>query len=628
MPSMRVGLFDIWQPGYAYAVVYIYQAGTTTLASVYKDEDLTIAAANPQTLLSFESNDVTYGKWEVPLYVGVPVTVAVNTTDQTGIIRPPLYALAGSDASGALVTGTDGSEARSLADRADDFIQALDYGDLAPADAASNTTTLATACGAAAALGGGRVRLPAGTWPFTQLTLAEGVVLVGAGRDVTVLQCQTADDCITLGGDRAGLACLTLDGIDLQVGSVGVFSKANDETVFEDVLIKRFETGMHFKGGRRSTWRNLLVDDCNTGSKLYGDSDTGGGADGDEWRGNSWVGGRVSLCSVAGVNLGFEDRKCWHNRFADLTFEDCTGTAFLVNGARHTVVHAHWSGNAVNLAVDDDDDTDSETINTVVGLDISGSVVKGDATTSAMTFAGTCQDIVLRAMEISGIDITLTLPDNNILALDCIEDADVTLAGDGTKWTRRRQMNAGASSGTTADATATKAWAYDLDPGEVVYLEAVVIGRQNNGEGRAIYNIGCGAYREGDELDYDTQVSNFTVGDVVTGATSGATALILADSDSGATGTLTLADIVGEFVDDETITGATGGEATANGLLTPQNAALDTAGNVALRTAYETAAGFDAAFAANGTQVELKVTGAAASDFTWVTDVRVISSHG
>lgn len=69
-------------------------------------------------------------------------------------------------------------------------------------------------------------------------------------------------------------------------------------------------------------------------------------------------------------------------------------------------------------------------------------------------------------------------------------------------------------------------------------------------------------------LAYNTQTANYNVGAVLTGATSGAKALILADADGGATGTLTLAAIagyssvftLGEIVADD---GGTPGSATA-----------------------------------------------------------------
>jgi hypothetical protein len=59
---------------------------------------------------------------------------------------------------------------------------------------------------------------------------------------------------------------------------------------------------------------------------------------------------------------------------------------------------------------------------------------------------------------------------------------------------------------------------------------------------------------------------NFTAGNIVTGATSGATARI-PPTRRGATGTLTLQDVVGTFVDNEIITDGATGSATVNGAL-------------------------------------------------------------
>ena len=69
-------------------------------------------------------------------------------------------------------------------------------------------------------------------------------------------------------------------------------------------------------------------------------------------------------------------------------------------------------------------------------------------------------------------------------------------------------------------------------------------------------------------LDYDAQSANFTVGSKLTGGTSGATAIILNDTDGGTTGTLKLGSVSGIFQNDETITDADGGSATANGTST------------------------------------------------------------
>lgn len=69
-------------------------------------------------------------------------------------------------------------------------------------------------------------------------------------------------------------------------------------------------------------------------------------------------------------------------------------------------------------------------------------------------------------------------------------------------------------------------------------------------------------------LAYDAQTGNFTLGLTITGGTSGATAVIVKDTDSGTTGTLTLKTISGTFSDNEIITDTSTGSATVNGTLT------------------------------------------------------------
>lgn len=72
-------------------------------------------------------------------------------------------------------------------------------------------------------------------------------------------------------------------------------------------------------------------------------------------------------------------------------------------------------------------------------------------------------------------------------------------------------------------------------------------------------------------LNYDAQTAEFTVGTVVRGATSGATGVILQDeATGGATGTLTLGNISGTFVDNEVLedNNSIPGVAVANGVVT------------------------------------------------------------
>lgn len=77
-------------------------------------------------------------------------------------------------------------------------------------------------------------------------------------------------------------------------------------------------------------------------------------------------------------------------------------------------------------------------------------------------------------------------------------------------------------------------------------------------------------------LAYDGQLGNFTVGLTVTGGTSGATGVIVVDTDAGATGTLQLHNVVGTFVDNEAITDTSTGSAVVNGAATDAPLAIAT----------------------------------------------------
>ena len=68
-------------------------------------------------------------------------------------------------------------------------------------------------------------------------------------------------------------------------------------------------------------------------------------------------------------------------------------------------------------------------------------------------------------------------------------------------------------------------------------------------------------------LAFDAQTANFVLGEKITGGTSGATGIILEQTDAGVTGTLTLGQVTGTFANDEVITSASG-SADVNGVLT------------------------------------------------------------
>lgn len=626
MPAIRLADFDTWRPGYGLASVRIVRAGTDNLADVFTDEDLSVSAANPQTLLERTEDDVSYGKWATALYVGEAVQLQIDSIDQTGTIRPPLTALEGEDASEAVVTAEGGSESLPLSQHLARRIDVRDFGDFLAvgevgASAAANGLTLLAALNAAGAAGGGYVELPAGTYAITPIALPTNVVARGQGRVATTLQCNQATDIVTVSGDKAGLSRLTLDGISLVSGSIGIAALAKDQIILDDVEIKRFGTGMRCKGGENSVWRGLHVSDCATGVSLRGDTDSGDSGDGKLYRHNQWRGGRVEFCSTVGVKIEYVDAECAHNVFEGIEFDTNTGTALQIVGARNTKVQdCVFVDNTVNFNVNDGSPANNLT-NTIIGLYWQGGLVKH----GSATLAGRVENVVFDSVVFDDVDFTLTTPSFNVLAIDCREINDVTLAGVPTRWQRLRRTNRGEVYGVTTNNSATKAWAIALDHGQRCYLEAKVAGRQRNGINTGYYHVSVSAGRPGASLAYDTQTGNFTAGNVLTGATSGATARIAADSDSGTTGTLTLQDVVGTFVDNEVIADGAGGSALVNGSLSANNAAL--AGSVtAIRAAQETNANWDCTFAANGGEIELRVTGDTSQTVEWIGLVEVVSN--
>lgn len=80
-------------------------------------------------------------------------------------------------------------------------------------------------------------------------------------------------------------------------------------------------------------------------------------------------------------------------------------------------------------------------------------------------------------------------------------------------------------------------------------------------------------------LAYDGQSNNFTVGHVITGGTSGATGRLVEQTDGGATGTIILADVRGDFQNNDALTDEGTGDGDATGgtsipLLTPSDSMI------------------------------------------------------
>lgn len=629
MNGAAVQYFDVWQAGYAGASVAIYAAGTSTLLPVFYDQALTQPALNPQVLMSMSQNGQNFGKFGLPIYVGAAYEIAINGTNRTAVVHPPLVTLDDEDASAALVTPTGGSVASSLADLMARVIDVLDQGEFLPtsnpgASAATNTVTLAAAIGVAAAAGGGTVITPPGVFAFTQIQIPARVLLQGAGRDVTTLQSNVAAAVVTFSGDTAGLKDITIDGLILGANSVGVFSKALNETRFNNVNVARFETGIHYQGGHRANWREVYADNCAVGVVLAGDSALSAGGAGSDFKFNQWDGGRVTNCTEVGAAIGFIDLPCWHNKISHVGFENNPAAiGFQVKGARFTdMPGCWWSNNLVDLNVVDGDDSTKIAQNSVIGLHITDFVINDD-----MNFAGTCQDVVFERGEFAAGTYTLTTVQNSIITRDCTETNSVALAGGNAEQWMRTRTELGdwpGSTGVTTGAAATVAWAYQLAPGENVFLEAKVIASGRNVNDYAVFQIAQGAQRPGSALAYDTRTATFTPGSILTGHTSGATAQITNDTNGAGIGTLTLTGITGAFVNNETITDAAGGSALANGILVPANAVLLGA-ITSISAAVKSDAAWACIFTVQAGEVCVTVTGAALKTVEWTPSVQVTS---
>jgi hypothetical protein len=584
MTASRIPLFDVWRAHYALSTVTVFRAGTTTLAELFYDPEQTEPAPNPQTLVDTVIGGIPYGKWERPVYTPDAYYLDIDGVEQTGVVRQPLYTLEEAVGNNIRVTTTRGTNPRRLRDRFDNEVFAEDFGTLEEDNSSStNLATIQAALGAAAAQGGGRVLTRQGTFQMLPFTIPVGVILEGFGPGATVFQCTEGQEVVTIAGDGAGLRNITIDGVNLIAGSIGLYSKANNGTVLENVVIKRFADGMVYDGGRYSIWRNLSVLNCTNNVKLNGDAKLDDS--GDEFSHNFWNGGEIGQSTGIGLLLNYENTSVRHNTFRGLRFLSNSGTAIKINGARYTeFIDTLFDENVTALDVADDTDTSKVLENTVIGLHFRG----GRVADGTLSFDNTCQDVAFQDMQFGSVVWDLTLPINAILLRDVTESPQTALSGDTSKLQRFRTSSEGEVVGVTTDANSTVAWAYRLEPGEVAYIEATIVGRRRDGEDTAVFVIGAGAIREGDHLDYDNQTSDFTAGAILTGQVSGATARIAHDQDDGSTGTLVLRDIVGEFLDNETITDSEGGSATANGTPAAQNARLDRVGETTIRNPHST----------------------------------------
>lgn len=616
--------FDTWRPGYGRHSVLVIRANTTEHAPLFKDPLLTEPAPNPITLLTWhDENGTSYGRWPHAVYTYVPYRMVINETDVTSVQRPPLVDLVGQDVSQSIAATSRGRYPRTLQLALDREIYAQDFGSLAIADGSAAVSAVITrAIAAAAAQGGGTVFLPAGDIAFVSATLPENVVLEGAGVGVTTLISQSAQAVITLAGDRAGLRNLTLDGVNVNTGSIGVYGVGLVGVVFESVEIKRFSDGLLLRGARYCNWFDLSITNCVNAGQLRGDTDPSGAGAGGEVRGVNWKGGAVTLNTTSGIQLWFFDDLVDGVTLDGILIGGNLGPGLLLNGARNIrVLDPQWEAAAgvPLLQVQDDSNLARAADNTIDHVSFEGGVIRG----GKLTFNGSCANVAFIRGDLRGAALAMSVPKEPIILQDCIEDADVAISGDKTKLMRVTTADEASVAGFTTDATPITGWSEVVEPGGIAFYEASVVAQRQDGAQYGIFMVAAGVARPGSTMTFDTQTANFTEGLTVTGATSGATGRIIAVTQASGSGTLTLGDVDGVFVIGEQITDTDGGDAMVSGALTPQNAALDGVGNVNIRAAALSASTtYLAEFDVSGATVRLRLTGMNTHLVQWTARVR------
>lgn len=570
MPAQLVSEFDVWRPGYDSGIVSIFLAGTTSLAPIFADPQLSRVLPNPQTLLAYTSNDISYGKFAQPIYVGVPYFLKTNIDEDTGIHNPPLSSLSGEDASNATVTAQNSAVANTLQEILGRTINAEDYGEIiiggSAGSAATNTETIQAAIGALGT--SGTVHLPPGLILANPISMSAGVILQGAGMDATTLQIIAAGNDITIAGDDAGFRDMTLDGNNLTATSVAIYALNRNGLIFENFVVQNFDSGPLFKGGSRPNFKNFHVLNCNNNCQMHGDKDTGNTTNGGPYNGGVWKGGRVGIGATIGLDLKYVDAAVSNGHVEDVQFGNCPGTALRIKGARFTLIeNCIFTGNTINVDISDDLTVltpSTQYQNKVQGVIFRNCTFSG----GSCKFNGNAADVVFDGCQLLSVNFNMvSAVDNNIILKDCFEDGGTTITGDGTRLVRQSGEDEFNVTGLTNGAAATRAWGVTLDANELAYIEVKAQGVQRNGTNLAMYHAVIGVKCTPAALAYHVQSANFVLGDVLTGTNSNATARIISDNDAGTSGTLSLETIQGTFQNNEPITGTSGGAAQVNGAI-------------------------------------------------------------
>lgn len=605
--------FELWQPGYANAVVTYYVGASDTLADLYYDEAETEPAPNPVTLASWEDDCCnSYGRFSQPIYIdAVSYSRSVNGLTAGGVHRPGISTLSQADASLATVRVPGSSYDRALGEAVGVVVHVDFYGQLVAAEAAANAALLTTCIGVAAGRGGGVVVVPAGTWDFTELSIPAKVMLAGAGKDVTTLRSTTADTVIELAGDDAGLLDITLDGIALNPDSIGIETRGYALRL-DHAKVKRFDIGILAEASARALLREADIDNCDTGIQWFAKDEDAMPA-----TGLRWFGGSLANTTTTGLHLKAfrETSGCLRTDISGVRFHDNFGDAVVCEGAQFTALEScDFNNNLRHIDV-----MDNDAVTPVIESN-SFRVFNSTFATGEVRVTQRAQDILFRACRFTLHTWKIVNPINALLLEGCIEDATVAVDGDTTRIQRRRIFDEGGTTVITTSSGNTVIWQAYLEPGQVGMITAKVacVGASTTHSGAFI--VTGRTVRPGASLLFSNRTVAFTNGQIVRGQTSGATGRIQ-NATNATSGTLTLRQVIGTFQDLEMLVADLGGSAQANGVVSLPSV---TVANIAAEFIGRTTDSLSVTLTASASEVQVVVNGITNETVEWSADVELV----
>ena len=209
--------------------------------------------------------------------------------------------------------------------------------------AATNTVTINAAIGVAR--NRGRIchaLLPVWKLPSQRDHGTAGVIICGAGKLVTTLQCQGRRQVFTLSGDGAGFRTCPGRRQCQQQGPSASCQRSTDRS--RKRADQRFRDGYPSEGGRRPGWRNVDVETCTREYAGLAIPDAGDGADGDQCTDNDWSGAAFGFAPPLASSWNTEDRPVRATSSRRWSGAN-TGTALKVLGAQHEPGRVWFEGN-------------------------------------------------------------------------------------------------------------------------------------------------------------------------------------------------------------------------------------------------------------------------------------------